>query len=266
MAPPTAPGAGEGRAADRANALHYGTPDAVDAYLERPYHRLRQRLCRELVQEALGRAFPGLAAAGRRVLELGASSGALARELAAGCGAVVAGDREAAVLGWTRGSAVRGVCLDAERGLPFATGRFHAVVMAELIEHVFDTRSLLGECHRVLADGGVLGLTTPNLATLQDRLRFLLGRAPRQVDPLHEYLYLHIRPFSYRSLTRALAASGFGGFRLRSNHVVLRWGGGRRLESRLLARLWPGLGGSLIVTATKSGAPPARVAGGRPEV
>ncbi|MFI7623240.1 hypothetical protein [Micromonospora echinofusca] len=38
--------------------------------------------------------------------------------------------------------------------------------------------ALLWECHRVLAPNGLLALATPNLATVQDRLAFLVGRAP----------------------------------------------------------------------------------------
>ncbi|MEU3455198.1 methyltransferase domain-containing protein [Micromonospora sp. NPDC006766] len=62
------------------------------------------------------------------------------------------------------------VCLDATRSLPFRAGSFAGLVTGELIEHVYDPVALLRECHRVLAPGGLLVLTTPNLATVQDRL------------------------------------------------------------------------------------------------
>jgi SAM-dependent methyltransferase len=141
------------------------------------------------------------------------------------------------------------VCLDAARPLPVGDGSCVAVVMGELIEHVYNPRALLRECRRVLHPSGVLVVTTPNLANLQDRLRFLAGRAPRHVDPLHPYLWLHIRPFTASLFERVLRDSAFRMVALRSNHVVWEFPSGRSWKSRALAMAVPGLGGSLIVLA-----------------
>jgi SAM-dependent methyltransferase len=149
------------------------------------------------------------------------------------------------------------VCLDATRSLPFRTGSFAGLLTGELIEHVYDPVALLRECHRVLAPGGLLVLTTPNLAPVQDRLAFLFGRAPRQVDPLHPYLWLHIRPFTASLLRRVLRQAGFAPLALRSNHVGWRLPSGRWVTSRLFARLAPGLGGSLICAARRGADPPS---------
>jgi SAM-dependent methyltransferase len=46
--------------------------------------------------------------------------------------------------------------------LPFDTGTFDAVVSMQVIEHIQDDRRFVGEAHRVLKQGGVLILTTPN--------------------------------------------------------------------------------------------------------
>ncbi|HKT04171.1 MAG TPA: methyltransferase domain-containing protein, partial [Rugosimonospora sp.] len=142
-------------------------------------------------------------------------------------------------------------CLDAARPLPFRHESLAAVVMGDLIEHVYDPLRLLGECRRVLRPGGALVVTTPNLAAAQDRLRFLRGRAPRQVNPLHPYLWLHIRPFTASLLGELLRRAGFAPTAVRSNYVTWQLPSGRWLRSRSLARIAPGLGGSLVVAARK---------------
>jgi SAM-dependent methyltransferase len=143
------------------------------------------------------------------------------------------------------------VCLDATKPLPFASGSLAGVVIGELIEHVFYPEAMIREVARTLAPGGIIVLTTPNLATLQDRLRFLAGHSPRQVDPLHPYLHLHIRPFTVRLLCRLLEECGLTPQAVRSNFVGLQVGRDRWLSSRTMARLFPGLGGSLVISARR---------------
>jgi SAM-dependent methyltransferase len=74
---------------------------------------------------------------------------------------------------------------------------FHA---SHLIEHLFDPRAFLLEARRLLAPGGRLVITTPNIAGFQARL---LGRGWRSV--IFDHLFL----FSVSSLSRLLAATGF---------------------------------------------------------
>jgi 2-polyprenyl-3-methyl-5-hydroxy-6-metoxy-1,4-benzoquinol methylase len=51
----------------------------------------------------------------------------------------------------------------------FQEGTFDVVVLSHVIEHVYDPLVLLTECRRVLRDGGVLRLFTPNAASLGHR-------------------------------------------------------------------------------------------------
>jgi SAM-dependent methyltransferase len=151
----------------------------------------------------------------------------------------------------TEGNTAGAVCLDATRPLPVRDQSLAAVLMGELIEHVYDPRSLLRECHRVLRPAGILVLTTPNLANVQDRWRFLRGHAPRHVNPLHPYLWLHIRPFTASLLRLALQDASFQVVGVRSNYVTWRLASGRWLSWRTPARIVPSLGGSLIVLARR---------------
>jgi SAM-dependent methyltransferase len=67
---------------------------------------------------------------------------------------------------------------DASAGIPYGDATFDVVVCGEVLEHVVDTDNLLAEIHRVLAPGGRLILTTPNLAYAVNRLLLLLGVQP----------------------------------------------------------------------------------------
>ncbi|MFC4150156.1 class I SAM-dependent methyltransferase [Micromonospora mangrovi] len=229
----------------RANRRSYHDGVQVNGYVDDPYHRTRRSVAARMVADGLTGRLP--------VLELGCGPRGMLDPADLPVPLVLADLAETALRDARRaaGPAALPVCLDATRGLPFRAGSFAGLVTGELIEHVYDPVALLRECHRVLAPDGLLVLTTPNLATVQDRLAFLAGRAPRQVDPLHPYLWLHIRPFTASLLRRVLWRAGFVPLAIRSNHVGWRLPSGRWVTSRLLARLAPGLGGSLICAARR---------------
>jgi SAM-dependent methyltransferase len=239
-----------GERAAVANAVHYGAREDPNAHFKSRYHRVRLQIAAALLLDSLATTSTATSGA-PTVLELGAGAGTTAQTLAAAGLRVIASDVVDNQLPEPPPAGVTNLRLDASREFPVADESIDAVFAGELIEHLFDTRDFLDEIWRVLRPGGVLVLTTPNLAGLQDRLRFLLGRAPRQIDPLHPYLYLHIRGFTARSLRRTLRETGFRDHTLRSNFVAFRWKSGRRLYLRTPARLLPGLGGSLIVSAHK---------------
>ncbi|SCL29053.1 Ubiquinone/menaquinone biosynthesis C-methylase UbiE [Micromonospora rhizosphaerae] len=230
----------------RANRRSYHDGERVNGYVDDPYHRIRRTVAARMVADGVTRPLP--------VLELGCGPCSMLDPADLPGPLVVADLAEAALADARRasGSAALPVCLDATRALPFRDGSFAGLLTGELIEHVYDPTALLRECHRVLAPEGLLVLTTPNLATVQDRVAFLFGRAPRQVDPLHPYLWLHIRPFTASLLRRVLRRAGFDPLTIRSNHVGWRLPSGRWVTSRLLARVAPGLGGSLICAARRS--------------
>jgi len=212
--------------------------DEVAGYQRDPYHRRRIELAVDLLATGL--------AAGSVVADLGAGGGQNSLLLARRGLIPVACD----IVPAARQHGLLTVGLDAGGHLPFRDGALAGVLAGEIIEHVYDPALLLRECRRVLRPGGVLVLTTPNLAAAQDRLRFLVGRAPRQVDPFHEYLYLHIRPFTYSLLAHGLRIAGLVPARPLSNYVVWRTRFGE-LRSGWAARRWPTLGGSLAVAAVR---------------
>lgn len=141
---------------------------------------------------------------------------------------------------------------DVSEALPYEEGYFDFVFAGEIIEHLLDTKCFLKEIHRVLKPNGYLVITTPNLARIDDRIKLLFGKSPRHTTPIHPYLYLHIRPFTYDSLKNALKLCGFDEIVLRSNMIAVEFNNRKfKLYSDFLAGIFPTLGASLIVRARK---------------
>ncbi len=81
--------------------------------------------------------------------------------------------------------------------IPFKSNFFDSVFAGELIEHVAKPHFFLEEANRVLKDGGVLIITTPNKKSLVNRI-FKSYHTP-----------IHISLFDYRELGAALEVAGF---------------------------------------------------------
>lgn len=119
--------------------------------------------------------------------------------------------------GWTYRSA------DVTQGLPAADGEFDLVLAGEVIEHVPDPDSLLAEIRRVLAPGGTLVISTPNLVCWANRVlvplgvqplftetssQVALGRRLRALGQGNE-VQGHLKVFTSRSLAEILHREGF---------------------------------------------------------
>lgn len=61
--------------------------------------------------------------------------------------------------------------------VPRDDGSYDVVFAMEILEHTLDPLYLLRETFRLLRPGGLLIVTTPNQATLSNRLRLLFGRS-----------------------------------------------------------------------------------------
>ena len=80
-------------------------------------------------------------------------------------------------------------------------GRFDAVTLFDVIEHVDEPTAALRQCRRYLAPGGMLFITTPDIGSLCSRL---LGRGWYYID-----FEQHVSLFSAANLTRLLLSEGF---------------------------------------------------------
>jgi SAM-dependent methyltransferase len=228
-----------------ANAERYREASTTLNYVDDNYHAVRRQIAGELLIHALdGRDIPSGA-----VLEVGAGANSIVGSLPDLSRLTCVADSSLAALDALRPKHSSLVSLDANRPLPFRDESMAAVISTDLIEHLFDPMSLIFEFRRILKTRGVLVLSTPNVATLQDRFRFMFGRAPRQIDPMHDYLKLHIRQYTVHLLRQMLGQAGFAMTAVRSNYVGVEVRRGRWIESRRLAKIFPGFGGSLIVAA-----------------
>jgi len=146
-------------------------------------------------------------------------------------------DGEWAVLWRSRGWKVAGIDIDRDHvavardagidarfcdlnhhPLPFGDAEFDLIFAGEVIEHLVDTDAFLLEVRRCTMPGGHLLLTTPNLASFENRVRLLLGIYPRWLN----YNLAgsgHVRGYTPRVLKRQLAAHGFRVMRHTGNWV-----------------------------------------------
>jgi SAM-dependent methyltransferase len=208
------------------------------------------------------------AAAGRplRAVDIGCGDG-MATAVARDACAAVGGGAELTIAGfdWSvaaleraraRGLAVVRATVGAP-GLPLASGSVDVVVMSELIEHLVDTDAALVESRRVLAPGGTLLLSTPNLAAWYNRVLLAAGVQPVFTEvslygiygrPGHEVVG-HLRVFTRRALVGLLDANGFVGIAITGApyHDVPRL---FKPLDRLLCRT-PSLSSILLASARK---------------
>ena len=99
------------------------------------------------------------------------------------------------------------------RDMQFGAGTFDVVTMWDVIEHVVDPMAELAEVWRILRDGGVLSLITPDVGSLVARL---LGSRWEEFRRVREHVYF----FSRRTMTEMLRKVGFGVLRMESADKV----------------------------------------------
>ncbi len=159
--------------------------------------------------------------AGDRVLDAGCGHGFYLRALAE----LVDGARAAGIeyrptwieqgkreLAGTGVELVRGdVCR-----LPFAAGRFDKLILSEVLEHVEDDLSALGEAHRVLRPGGIVVITVPHAdyPFLWDPVNKLLEKVfhthlPREPLWLGGIWADHVRLYTEAELVARVERAGF---------------------------------------------------------
>lgn len=234
------------------NLEFYDGGEESEEYLKRPYHRLRIEKAAAIIHRELVRI--KTTTDNPRALDIGCSSGHATNIIFRQHPHVkVFGlDLSASALEKASRYGVSGVVGDVEAPLPFPNEHFDIVFAGEVIEHIIEVDDFLREIRRCLKTQGLLVLTTPNLARLIDRVRFIFGISPKQNTPMHRYLKYHVTPFTFSSLRDCLARTGFRVESFTSNYVYLDPKGQGSLKSRLAANLFPSFGGTLIVSARRS--------------
>jgi SAM-dependent methyltransferase len=203
---------------------------------------------------------------GPNILEVGGGDGTIARSL------VKAGlkfsrytltdlspTRAAGAASSFDDSRFNGFQLDVEEGLGALAGRYDAIIMTALIEHLIDPIAAMKNIRALLSEGGFVYIDTPNLAKYTRRIKLLLGQFPSTSStdeglttysgkPVSLYDEGHLHYFTFRSLSEMLKR--YCGFR----DVVQApyWAGRRYLPARAshqLAKAWPEMFSELAVIA-----------------
>jgi 2-polyprenyl-3-methyl-5-hydroxy-6-metoxy-1,4-benzoquinol methylase len=102
--------------------------------------------------------------------------------------------------------------------IPFPDSTFDLIFAGEVIEHLIDTDGFVSELRRCCKSGGHALLTTPNLASFENRARLLLGIYPKWVNYNLEGSG-HVRAYTPGTLRQQLHSHGFRVLRQTGNWV-----------------------------------------------
>ncbi|MBI5159748.1 class I SAM-dependent methyltransferase [Candidatus Micrarchaeota archaeon] len=183
---------------------------------------------------------------GKKVLDIGARNGFIAKLIEKNNNSVVCADIDEDALKKAEQKGFECVKMDAEKTpYPFKDESFDAVVALEIIEHLRYSHNLVKESHRILKKGGMLLLSTPNLASLTNRLRLLLGKNPA-IDWNYKHPGHHVKYFIKKTITQALEQQGFEIEKITGDVVTCK---GK--QSPRLGKMFPTLARTLLVIARK---------------
>ena len=167
---------------------------------------------------------------GGKLLDLGCDDGERTMRFAAAAGAseifgVEFIPERAAI---ARGRGIETVEQSLETPLPFEDGSFDVILSNQVIEHLFDTDTFVGEIRRLLKPGGVSVTSTENLASWHNIGALVMGWQPfsltnvtakrggvgnplavTRADPPPRPGWQHHRVFAARGLVELFEAHGF---------------------------------------------------------
>lgn len=112
---------------------------------------------------------------------------------------------------------------DMNQPLPYKDSFFDAIVCIDGIEHIERPFDFIRECYRVLKNGGILIVSTPNIHSLRSRWRwFLTGHHNKCKTPLDEgnvSSLHHINMMSYTEMRYLLHTNGLSIEKVKTNRI-----------------------------------------------
>jgi len=121
------------------------------------------------------------------------------------------------------------------------------VIAGEIIEHIVDTDNFINEINRVLKNGGLLFITTPNLVGLESRLAAFFGKKPWVIENRIKNGYAgHLRYFTFEELENLLEEKRFIILKRTSDYIKIR-----NLLLVKLAKIFPTFGQHIILVGRK---------------
>lgn len=155
------------------------------------------------------RVLVDLAAEGRRVLELGCSTGFISRHLTErGCsvtGVEVSAEAAEHARPWCEKVIVHDL---SQSGWSEQTGGcFDTVLCGDVLEHLASPERTLKEIGGLLAPGGRVIISLPNIAHIRVRAKLLLGRF--DYEPAGILDVTHLRFFTFKTARELIESAGF---------------------------------------------------------
>ncbi|MEE8423662.1 MAG: class I SAM-dependent methyltransferase [Thermodesulfobacteriota bacterium] len=130
--------------------------------------------------------------------------------------------------------------------------RFDYIVCVEVIEHILYPEKLLNRCKELLAEGGYIIVSFPNIAWWRYRLKLLRGHFPEESRLYHHAEHLH--DFTMHTFTKLLNDTGLEPVEIGGEFVppvFMRCLGPGRLVEKLMKK-YPNLFGYQVVIKTRA--------------
>ncbi len=189
-----------------------------------------------------------------RLLDIGCDNGMLSSRLKQLGYDVYGLDIRKKEVAMARKLGIKAVLGSAEKKFPFQGNYFDAALAGDIIEHIYDTDFFIGEAHRILKQGGVFVVTTPNLASLSNRVRLLLGKLPVGSEiRLGSDMAGHIRNYTFPELESQLRQHGFLIVKKVSSNIMfpVRYNVPFKSLAIKLGDYFPNIGSHIIIAARK---------------
>ena len=111
-----------------------------------------------------------------------------------------------------------------EERIPLPDNSIDLIIAGELIEHIQNTLFFLESCRKVLKEGSILVLSTPNICCFKDRIRMLFGELPNNCAKCSkegdDKYSTHVRDFNLKELKTILNKAGFKIEKVNTNGII----------------------------------------------
>lgn len=140
------------------------------------------------------------------------------------------------------------VVCDVNKRIELEDKSVDVIIAGEIIEHLFTPFKFLKECHRILKEGGIIVISTPNLCSLKNRFKVAFGNLPEYcAEPLiDESCERHIVDYNIKSLKKMFASSSLFIEEITSNGIITH---SKKIFPLFLTP--PSFGETLIIKARK---------------
>lgn len=156
-----------------------------------------------------------------KILEIGCADGTFAKVLKNDGYDVYGIDISKGAIDKALKLGVKAIQADIEQGIDFPDNFFDIVIAAEIIEHLYDTDRFLEQVNRTTKGDGYLFITTPNLASLKNRIRLLFGKYPQYSEfRLNQSAAGHIRNYTVDTLVQQMEENNWQIIKIASPNII----------------------------------------------